>query len=90
VTAENVTATQLLHIRHDFGSDAEIVFGKNSSLKSYLVGGIGLIFTNSKFTHIKEVIDATNANEHFRKSSLKLSEIENVEIAALLFNDVPF
>jgi large subunit ribosomal protein LP0 len=72
VHADNVTATQLLHIRHDIGKDAEIVFGKNSlmnraasevggelaALVPYLIGGVGLIFTNGSFNRIKEVIDA--------------------------------
>jgi large subunit ribosomal protein LP0 len=33
VTAENVTATQLLHIRHDLGADCELAFGKNSLMR---------------------------------------------------------
>jgi len=33
VSAENVAATQLLHIRHDLNGQAEIVFGKNSLMR---------------------------------------------------------
>ena len=33
VSAENVAATQLLHIRHDLNGIAEIVFGKNSLMR---------------------------------------------------------
>ena len=33
ITAENVNATQLLHIRHDLLGQAEIVFGKNSLMR---------------------------------------------------------
>jgi large subunit ribosomal protein LP0 len=33
VTAENVNATQLLHIRHDLINDCELVFGKNSLMR---------------------------------------------------------
>jgi large subunit ribosomal protein LP0 len=72
VTAENVNATQLLHIRHDLGNDAQIVFGKNSlmertarelggplaELVPYLGGGVGLCFTNGPFQRVKDVIDA--------------------------------
>ena len=33
ITAENVNATQLLHIRHDLRGEAEIIFGKNSLMR---------------------------------------------------------
>ena len=33
ITAENVNATQLLHIRHDLLGEAEIIFGKNSLMR---------------------------------------------------------